>query len=142
MCVYMCVCVCLLTLYIYIYIYIYLQTMIVMLDNNDQYTCALKFQTNCFFFLSAKIIHIHNKKKNGEIARTFRNSQISKPCKLWAQGKCSCETEDCWYFHQDIACLTISFMGDQKSDSSCYFSYATKKQDISKLSKEFSKLKS
>ena len=37
--------------------------MIVMLDNNDQYTCAIKFQTNCFFFLSAKIIHIHNKKK-------------------------------------------------------------------------------
>ena len=72
----------------------------------------------------------------------FHKIKISKPCKLWAQGKCSCETEDCWYFHQDVACLTISFRGDQKSDSSCYFSYATKKQDITKLSKEFSKLKS
>ena len=104
----------------------------------------LNFKPVVFFFLSAKIIHIRNKKKKWRDSQDipqFHKIKISKPCKLWVQGKCSCETEDCWYFHQDIACLTISFRGDQKSDSSCYFSYATKKQDITKLSKEFSKIK-
>ena len=66
----------------------------------------------------------------------FHKMKISKTCKLWDQGKCPYEAEDCWFVHQDLTCPHYFLHCDCKYDSSCYFSLATNEQDITQLSKK------